>query len=81
MPYGSPVLGLTDDGPVVPWHPPSRLAQTTKNRFVSNGRPGPMMLSHQPRRRGSPWWPAAWASPVSAWHTTIALSRASLSSP
>ena len=47
-PYGAPVAGLTDDGPVVPRHPPSRLVDTTKNRSVSNALPGPIMPSHQP---------------------------------
>ena len=36
-PYGSPVAGLVDDGPVVPWQPPSRFAQTTWKRSVSTG--------------------------------------------
>ena len=39
------------------------------------GAPGRSALSHQPRRRGSPWWPAAWASPVSAWQTYTAFER------
>ncbi len=54
-PYGRPVAGSVDDGPVVPWQPPSRLAQITKKRSVSTGLPGPMRLSHQPGRSGSPW--------------------------
>ena len=29
-PYGRPVAGLIDDGPVVPRQPPSRLVLTTK---------------------------------------------------
>ena len=61
--------GSVETGPVVPWQPPSRFAQITNSRSVSSGRPGPMMLSHHPGRAGSPWWPAAFASPVSAWHT------------
>ena len=39
-------------GPVVPWQPPSRFAQTTNSRSVSSGLPGPIRLSHQPRRVG-----------------------------
>src|ERR1700753_337088 len=52
-PYGLPVAGSSDDGPVVPRQPPSRLVETTKNRSVSNGLPGPIIPSHQPRA-----WPA-----------------------
>ena len=80
-PYGRPVAGSIDDGPVVPWQPPSRLAQITKKRSVSTGLPGPMRLSHQPGRSGSPWWPAAWASPVSAWQITTAFARRASSRP
>ena len=29
-PYGWPVAGLADDGPVVPRQPPSRFVETTK---------------------------------------------------
>ncbi len=29
-PYGRPVSGFVDEGPVVPRHPPSRLVDTTK---------------------------------------------------
>ncbi len=29
-PYGAPVAGLTDEGPVVPRQPPSRFVETTK---------------------------------------------------
>ena len=35
-------------GPVEPMQPPSTLAQMTKNRSVSTGRPGPTTASHQP---------------------------------
>ena len=79
--YGVPVAGLIDCGPVVPEHPPTRLAETTKKRSVSTGLPGPIRLSHQPRRFAPTCKPAAWASPVSAWHTTTTLSRAADSSP
>ena len=47
-PYGAPVAGLTDEGPVVPRQPPSRFVETTKKRSVSNALPGPIMPSHQP---------------------------------
>src|SRR3954447_17229181 len=50
-PYGVPVAGSTDDGPVVPRQPPSRLVETTKKRSVSNALPGPIIPSQQP----SPW--------------------------
>ena len=47
-PYGRPVAGSIDDGPVVPRQPPSRLVETTKKRSVSNALPGPIIPSHQP---------------------------------
>ncbi len=47
-PYGRPSTGCGDDGPVVPWQPPSTLAHTTKWRSVSRARPGPTTPSHQP---------------------------------
>ena len=53
-PYGRPVDGSIDDGPVVPLHPPSRFGLTTKKRSVSTGFPGPINVSHQPGRSGSP---------------------------
>ena len=74
-PYARPVEGSIELGPVVPWQPPSRFAEMTKNRSVSSGLPGPMIDAHQPSG------PAARASPVSAWQTTIALSRPAFSSP
>ena len=80
-PYGSPVAGLMEAGPVVPWQPPSRFAETTKNRSVSTALPGPISVSHQPTRDGSPWCPAAWASPVSAWQTKTVFVRSALSVP
>ena len=48
-PYGRPVAGSIDDGPVVPRQPPSRFVETTKKRSVSNALPGPIIPSHQPR--------------------------------
>ena len=50
-PYGRPVSGLVDIGPVVPRHPPSRFVLTTKYWLVSKALPGPIMPSHQPRPR------------------------------
>ena len=50
-PYGRPVAGFGDDGPVVPRQPPRRFVLTTKKRSVSNALPGPIMPSHQPRLR------------------------------
>ena len=57
-PYGVPVAGSFDAGPVVPWHPPRTLAQTTNQRSVSMARPGPTMFFHQPVV-GWPWPHAA----------------------
>jgi len=42
-PYGSPVAGSIDDGPVEPAQPPTTLEQMMKKRSVSSGRPGPMI--------------------------------------
>ena len=73
LPHGSPSSGCGLAGPVVPWQPPSTLAQTTNQRSVSIARPGPMSPSHQP---GVGWpgasGPAAWLSPVRAWQTRTA---------
>ena len=60
-PYGRPVAGSSDIGPVVPYRPPSRFAASTPTRSVSSARPGPISGSHQS--------PAASAEPVSAWIT------------
>ena len=62
-PYGFPVFGSIDDGPVVPLQPPSRFEQITKKRSVSIGLPGPISVDHQPSS------PETFASPVSAWQT------------
>ncbi len=48
-PYGLPVAGSSDDGPVVPRQPPSKFVETTKYSSVSNALPGPIIPSHQPR--------------------------------
>ena len=74
-PYGLPVAGSMEEGPVVPRQPPSRFGQITNRRSVSSGLPGPISVSHQPGRSGSPWCPAACASPVSAWQTKTAFER------
>ncbi len=47
-PYGFPVAGLVDAGPVEPLHPPMTFEQITKYRSVSSALPGPMTASHQP---------------------------------
>ena len=46
--YGRPVRGSVEAGPVEPRHDPNELLQITNQRFVSSGRPGPIMSSHQP---------------------------------
>jgi hypothetical protein len=48
VPKGLHVLGLVEDGPVEPLHPPMTLEQITKYLFVSNPLPGPIKLPHQP---------------------------------
>jgi hypothetical protein len=48
MPYGHPVAGFIDPGPVVPRQPPSTFEQITKYLFVSHALPGPIMLSTTP---------------------------------
>ena len=81
-PYGAPVSGSSDAGPVLPWQPPSTLGQMTKNRSVSIGRPGPTTGSHQPSRRWpGPAGPAAWLSPVSAWSSSSAFEPSAASVP
>ena len=47
-PYGEPVAGSMEEGPVVPRQPPSRFVETTKKWSVSNALPGPIIPSHQP---------------------------------
>ena len=47
-PYGSPVAGSIESGPVEPAHPPSTLAQTMKSRAGSIGRPDPISDDHHP---------------------------------
>ena len=49
VPQSKPGLSSRSDrGPVEPMQPPSTLAQMTKKRSVSTGRPGPTTRSHQP---------------------------------
>lgn len=66
--------GPGEEGPVLPWQPPSTFGATTNHRSVSSARPGPTSASHQP---GVGWpgpaGPAAWLSPVSACRTSTAL--------
>ena len=82
VPCGRPVAGSTDAGPVDPLQPPSTFAPMTKYLSVSSALPGPMSMSHQPARLSVlRWKPATCASPESAWHTRMALSRCSLSVP
>ncbi|GMA89206.1 hypothetical protein GCM10025868_44560 [Angustibacter aerolatus] len=74
--------GATDDGPVVPWQPPSTFGATTNQRSVSSARPGPTSPSHHPGVGWpSPAGPATWLSPVSACSTSTALSTAAFSVP
>ena len=70
----------TGGSPSSSWGP-SLKRKVESPSMVTTGRPEPMMLSHQPRRDSSPWCPAAWASPVSAWQTTTTLSRSADSRP
>ena len=79
--YGQPVWGLTEDGPVVPWQPPSTLEQMMKYFSVSNALAGPIMLSHQPGLPVSGLMPAACASPENACRIRMALDFAAFSSP
>ena len=80
-PYGAPVRGSIELGPVVPLHPPSRFDEITNSRSVSIGFPGPIIVSHQPGRELLPWCPAAFASPVRAWQTYTAFVRAAFRVP
>ena len=70
----------TDAGPVEPLQLPSEFTQTTNQRSVSIGLPGPSMASHQPAS-GLPALIAACASGESPVTISTALSRASLSVP
>src|SRR5579864_2070594 len=80
-PNGQPVCGLTDDGPVVPWQPPSTFEQIMKYFSVSNALPGPIMLSHQPGFPVSWLIPAACASPENACRMRIALDFDAFNAP
>src|SRR5690606_5702172 len=53
--------GLSEAGPVEPLQLPRALTQTTNQRRVSTGLPGPSIASHQPGD-GSCGPEAAWAS-------------------
>ena len=64
--------GASEDGPVLPWHPPITFGQITKYLSVSSGSPGPTIEGHQPGTSDQP---------VKAWFTKIALSPAAFSLP
>src|ERR1044071_7062674 len=81
MPYGHPVSGLIDAGPVVPRQPPSTFEQITKYLLVSKPLPGPIMLSHHPGLPVSWLIPAACASPENACSTRMAFDFAALRVP
>ena len=80
-PYGLPVFGSIEAGPVEPMQPPRMLAQMTKNRSVSIGLPGPMSVDHQPGFLVTGCGLAAYWSAVSAWQTSTAFDLAALSVP
>ena len=74
--------GAVDEGPVVPWQPPSTLAQTTNSRSVSSGAPGPISEGHQPAVAcPGPAGPTTWLSPVSACSTSTAFPASGASVP
>jgi hypothetical protein len=50
VPYGRPVTGFWEAGPVDPLQPPITLAQMMKYLSVSSPLPGPIIMSHQPGR-------------------------------
>lgn len=80
-PQGRP-SGPGEEGPVLPWQPPSTFGATTNHRSVSSARPGPTSASHQP---GVGWpgpaGPAAWLSPVRACRTRTALEESAARCP
>src|SRR5512144_645215 len=78
--YVRPVRGLIDAGLDEPQGLPTELTQTTKNRSVSIGRPGPIIDSHQPgdASAGDDVACADGESPV---NSNSALSRAALRRP
>ena len=82
IPYGRPIPGSKEAGPVLPEQPPRTFEQTTKYFSVSKASPGPTIGCHQPPRLySSEGPPAACESPVKAWTRSTALSAASFSSP
>ena len=50
-PHGGSSSGRSEDGPVLPWQPPSTLGATTNHLRLSIGASGPMRPSHQPAVR------------------------------
>ena len=81
MPHGRPIAGLSEAGPDEPMQLPSTLAQTTQNRSVSIGLPGPTIRPHQPGLPVSGCVLATCWSPVSAWQTSSALPPSGASVP
>jgi hypothetical protein len=80
-PHGAP-SGAAEDGPVVPWQPPSTLAQTTNQWSLSSGAPGPISVGHHPDVGcPGPAGPTTWLSPVSACSTSTALPPSGASVP
>ena len=61
--------------------PPTTLAQMTKKRFVSIGRPGPTIDDHHPGLPVTGCVPAAYWSPVSAWQSRNAFDFAEFNVP
>ena len=74
------MAGLVDAGPVEPLQLPSEFTQTTNQRSVSIGLPGPTIHSHQPGA-GLPALAAAWASGDRPVTIRIALPRWASSVP
>ena len=81
VPHNPLPSGFGSAGPEEPMQPPSTLAQMTKYRSVSIGRPGPTTASHQPGLPVRGCSSATYWSPVSAWQTSTALLRAALRRP
>ena len=78
--YSVPVSGLLDAGPVDPLQLPSEFTQSTNQRSVSIGLPGPSIASHQPGS-GLPSLDAACASGDKPVTISTALSRAGFNLP
>jgi len=81
MAYSRPVAGSIVAGPELPMHDPSTLAQTTNNRSVSIGRPGPTIAVHHPGLPVRGCGEATYWSIVSAWQISTALPASGASVP